>query len=94
MGCCFAKHLTKPPVEYALRGIDKPMGVADFELNNALPKNLKSEMPTIEELEAALESEAKKFKQPLPKKIKKVGPKQKTTAVTGKMATGKKRKDK
>ena len=48
------------------------MGVADFELNKALPKNLKSEMPTIEELEAALESEAKKFKQPLYKKVKAV----------------------
>lgn len=94
IGVLLCKTPNETTVEYALRGIDKPMGVADFELNNALPKNLKSEMPTIEELEAALESEAKKFKQPLPKKIKKVGPKQKTTAVTGKMATGKKRKDK
>lgn len=43
-------------VEYALRGIDKPMGVAEWqtELATKLPDELKSSLPTIEEIEAEL----------------------------------------
>ena len=43
--------------EYALRDIHKPIGVSDYELTRALPENLKSSLPTIEELEAELQSE-------------------------------------
>ena len=40
--------------EYALRGIQKPIGVSEYELTRALPDNLKSSLPSIEELEAEL----------------------------------------
>ena len=40
--------------EYALRGIQKPIGVSDYELTRALPDNLKTSLPSIEELEAEL----------------------------------------
>ncbi len=40
--------------EYALRDIHKPIGVADYELTRALPKELASSLPSIEELEAEL----------------------------------------
>ncbi|MDE1480515.1 PDDEXK nuclease domain-containing protein [Xenorhabdus bovienii] len=40
--------------EYALRGIQKPIGVSDYELTRALPEDLKSSLPSIEELEAEL----------------------------------------
>lgn len=43
--------------EYALRGIQKPIGVSDYELTRALPENLKSSLPSIEELEAELSSD-------------------------------------
>lgn len=43
--------------EYALRDIHKPIGVSDYELTRALPENLQSELPTIEEIEAELQSE-------------------------------------
>jgi predicted nuclease of restriction endonuclease-like (RecB) superfamily len=43
--------------EYSLRDINKPIGVSDYELTRALPKNLKSVLPTIEEIEAELQSE-------------------------------------
>lgn len=43
--------------EYALRGIDKPIGVADYELARALPADLASSLPSIAELEAELQSE-------------------------------------
>ncbi len=40
--------------EYALRGIQKPIGVSDYELTHALPDNLENSLPSIEELEAEL----------------------------------------
>lgn len=40
--------------EYALRGIQKPIGISDYELTRALPDNLKTSLPSIEELEAEL----------------------------------------
>jgi len=43
--------------EYALRDIAKPIGVSAYELTRALPKELKSVLPTIEEIEKELEGE-------------------------------------
>jgi predicted nuclease of restriction endonuclease-like (RecB) superfamily len=43
--------------EYALRDIHKPIGVSDYELTRSLPEALKSALPTIEEIEAELQSE-------------------------------------
>lgn len=41
-------------VEYALRGINKPIGVSEFITTQALPAELKSNIPTIEEFEREL----------------------------------------
>jgi hypothetical protein len=43
--------------EYALRGIDKPIGVADYDLARALPASLASSLPSIEEIEAELQGD-------------------------------------
>ena len=43
--------------EYALRDIHKPIGVSDYELTRSLPEELKSSLPSIEEIEAELQSE-------------------------------------
>lgn len=40
--------------EYALRGIDKPIGVASYELTRSLPPALQSALPSIEAIEAEL----------------------------------------
>jgi predicted nuclease of restriction endonuclease-like (RecB) superfamily len=40
--------------EYALCGINKPIGISEYELTRALPENLRSSLPSIEELEAEL----------------------------------------
>ena len=40
--------------EYALSGIEKPIGVSSYELTRALPHNLRSALPTVEEIEAEL----------------------------------------
>lgn len=41
-------------VEFALRDINKPMGVSEFQFTEILPDNLKSSLPTIEEIEKEL----------------------------------------
>lgn len=40
--------------EFALRDINKPIGVSEFELTEVLPDNLKSSLPTIQEIEEKL----------------------------------------
>jgi len=40
--------------EYSLRDINKPIGVADYELTKALPESLASSLPSIEDIEAEL----------------------------------------
>ncbi|MEB2308909.1 MAG: PDDEXK nuclease domain-containing protein [Candidatus Brocadiaceae bacterium] len=44
--------------EYALRDMHKPIGVSEYELTRSLPENLKSSLPSIEEIEAELERTA------------------------------------
>ncbi len=43
--------------EYSLRDIHKPIGISDYELTRSLPDNLKSSLPTVEEIEAELAQE-------------------------------------
>ena len=43
--------------EYALRDVHKPIGIADYEFTRALPAELASSLPSIEELEAELSRE-------------------------------------
>lgn len=40
--------------EYALRDLSKPIGLAEYRLTESLPENIKTALPTIEELEAEL----------------------------------------
>jgi predicted nuclease of restriction endonuclease-like (RecB) superfamily len=55
IGIVLCKEKNRVIVEYALKNINKPMGIADYQLSTALPENLKGSLPTIEELEAELE---------------------------------------
>ena len=40
--------------EYTLRDTTKPIGLAEYRLNEALPDEIKTNLPTIEQLEAEL----------------------------------------
>lgn len=51
---CKSKDATV--AEYALRDVGKPMGIAEFRLDEALPETLRGSLPTIEELEAELQT--------------------------------------
>lgn len=55
IGIVLCKEKNRVIVEYALKGINKPLGVADYQLSKALPEGLKGSLPSIEELEAELE---------------------------------------
>jgi predicted nuclease of restriction endonuclease-like (RecB) superfamily len=55
--------------EYALRDSSKPIGIAEYRLNEALPANIKGEMPSIEELEAEIEKEYEELKSPSQKRF-------------------------
>lgn len=52
--CKTKDHLV---AEYALSGIDKPIGVAEYQLVRALPATLAPSLPTVEQLENELASE-------------------------------------
>lgn len=41
--------------EYALRGVDTPIGVSGYELTRALPQALQSSLPSIEDIERELQ---------------------------------------
>lgn len=43
--------------EYALRDIQKPIGISDYELGQVLPKDFRGSLPTIEEIEKEFESD-------------------------------------
>ena len=54
IGLILCKSRNRLVAEYALRDLSKPMGVATYALTRALPKDLRSSLPTVEEIEAEL----------------------------------------
>ncbi|WP_315582393.1 PDDEXK nuclease domain-containing protein [Prevotella jejuni] len=44
----------KVVAQYALSGYDQPIGVSDYQLSKAIPDNLKSVLPAVEEMEKEL----------------------------------------
>ncbi|MCB0395037.1 MAG: DUF1016 family protein [Flavobacteriales bacterium] len=47
-------------VEYALKGMSKPMGVSEYQLSKSIPKELKKELRDIDELKQELEEEIRR----------------------------------
>lgn len=54
IGLILCQQHNRVLAEYALRGMDKPIGVSSYELTRALPETLQSSLPSIEEIEAEL----------------------------------------
>ena len=52
IGLLLCKTKNRLAAEYALSGINKPMGVAEYQLVRALPEPLDTCLPTIDEIEA------------------------------------------
>lgn len=56
IGIILCKTKNQILVEYALRDVNKPIGVSTYQLQDGLPENLQGSLPTIEQLEAELEA--------------------------------------
>jgi len=54
IGLILCQDKNKVVAEYALRGFNKPIGISEYELTRALPDNLKSSLPAVEEIEEEL----------------------------------------
>ena len=54
IGLLLCKSRDKVIAEYALKGIEKPIGVSEYQLTQIIPDNLKTSLPTIQEIEAEL----------------------------------------
>jgi predicted nuclease of restriction endonuclease-like (RecB) superfamily len=54
VGLILCENKDKIFAEYALKDINKPIGVSQYELTKALPENLKSSLPSIEDIEKEL----------------------------------------
>ena len=57
--------------EYSFAGIDKPIGISTYELTRALPTELRSALPTVEEIEAELAGRAPRPAKPAARARKK-----------------------
>ena len=56
IGLLLCKTKDRIKAEYALRDIQKPIGISDYELGQALPEDFRGSLPTIEEIENELEA--------------------------------------
>lgn len=54
LGLLLCKNRDKVVAEYALRDMNKPIGVAEYQLVQALPKELQTDLPRIEDIESEL----------------------------------------
>lgn len=54
IGLLLCKSKSSIIAEYALRGTTQPIGVAEYEIVKSIPKDLKPNLPTIEEIEKEL----------------------------------------
>lgn len=56
IGILLCRTPNKVVVEFSLENVSSPLGIAEYQITNAMPENLKGELPSIEELELELAS--------------------------------------
>lgn len=54
IGLLLCKGKDEVVAQYALTGYDQPIGISDYQLSKAIPENLKSALPSVEEVEEEL----------------------------------------
>jgi len=54
IGLMLCQERSRLLAEYSFVGIDKPIGISTYKLTRALPRELRSALPTVEEIEAEL----------------------------------------
>lgn len=66
IGLLLCKSKNKVVAEYALRGRDHPIGVAEYQLIESLPAELQTSLPSIEQIERELGGDAPRGKSDAP----------------------------
>jgi predicted nuclease of restriction endonuclease-like (RecB) superfamily len=56
IGILLCREKNEVIVEYALKNINKPIGVSNYTLGKHIPKEIKDKLPTIEELETRIKN--------------------------------------
>ncbi|MBD2463684.1 DUF1016 domain-containing protein [Oscillatoria sp. FACHB-1407] len=56
IGIILCKGKKKTAVEYALRDVNRPIGVSTYQLKDSLPEPLKQSLPSVEQLEMEMET--------------------------------------
>jgi len=51
IGLILCRSKDKIEAEYALRDINKPIGIADYKLSTIIPDDIKTKLPSVEQLE-------------------------------------------
>ena len=69
IGLIVCKTKDRLVAEYALRDSSKPIGIAEYQIMQQLPENIKGEMPSIEELEAEIDRSYEELKSPGQKRL-------------------------
>ena len=59
IGILLCNEKNKVKAEYALKDINKPIGISEYELIKAIPEDLKSNLPTVEEIEQEISEKIK-----------------------------------
>jgi len=55
IGLILCQQPNRVLAEYALRGVENPIGVSSYELTRALPAELQTSLPSIEQIERELQ---------------------------------------
>lgn len=72
IGVLLCKTPNKTVIEYSIKNIDAPLGVSDYKIRTALPEELKSSLPTVQELEQELEKDIEIEQKAIDKKMAKL----------------------
>ncbi len=62
IGILLCKKKDRVEAEFSLRDINKPIGISDYQLTKAIPDNIKTKLPTVEQLENELSEKENKKK--------------------------------
>jgi hypothetical protein len=66
IGLLICQHKNGVIAEYALRDLTKPIGISQYQLVEAIPKNLKASLPSIKTIEEQI-GQTKRLSQKRPK---------------------------
>ena len=72
IGLILCKTKKKIIAEYALRDTSKPIGIAEYRINERLPEDIKGELPSIEEIEEKLDQEIQENLSEIEKRLRAV----------------------